>query len=273
METAFSHLETRKHKIGVTPVVRYLDEDDLDAEDEVDDESGGDCDVTRGQVVPLMPIQDQIDLTTFDLHIAQHFGAFKQRYIIGWVAENEREAIKTAASTIMTFDDNPEDVKIGEFAQTSLDGYIKSREASLRHGASLSQTPVHELIGELVNLSAEALAAAEAGKDRKVDERKTLWGESHEQTFWLVGKLSGVTVPDDSQVVWRDTSARSFAATVDALGKLASLLGIPKQELWERVPGATQQDIARWKQAATQGDAFTALSDLLARQAASGAGG
>ena len=198
---------------------------------------------SRGQVAPLMPIQDQIDLTTFGLLVAQHYAAFRQRYIIGWAADDESEAIKTAR-----VDDadgrstrTPTTSSSASSPQTDLNGYIKCREASLRHAASLSQTPAHELIGELVNLSAEALAAAEAGKDRKVDERQTTLGELHEQTFGLIGQLAGIEVPDDAQVVWRDTTARSFAATVDGLGKLAQMLGIPPEELWERVPGVTRR--------------------------------
>lgn len=274
-QRGWEHLETRAYAAstgGVTPIVRFLDEDDLDDEDEpqsnVQVRAGEESTtVTRGQVVPLIPLQDQIDLTTFDLQIAQHYGAFKQRYIIGWAADNEKEAIKSAASTLLTLDEDPESVKLGEFAQSDLDGYIKSREASLRHAATLSQTPVHELIGELVNLSAEALAAAEAGKDRKVGERKTLWGESHEQILGLVGHMTDQEVPADAQVVWRDTTARAFAATIDGLGKVASLLGVPPQELWERVPGVTQQDIERWKAAAEEGDAFSNLAAMLDRQA------
>jgi hypothetical protein len=46
------------------------------------------------------------------------------------------------------------------------------------------------------------------------------------------------------------------------------MLGIPPQELWERVPGATQQDIERWKAAAQEGDSFKMLADLLERQGA-----
>lgn len=246
----WTFLEAREHGMEFCPVVRYLDEDDLDIDDEVDVLNGEDSTPTLGQVFPLMSIQDQIDLTTFGLHVAQHFGAFKQRYIIGWVAESEKQLLKMSADSIVTIDDeNPEKIKVGEWAQTDLDGYIKSREASLRHAATLSQTPVHELIGELVNLSAEALAAAEAGKDRKVDERKTLWGESHEQVLLLVGSLMDVSVPRGAQVVWRDTSARAFAATVDALGKLSQMLGVPEQELWERIPDVTKQDIDRWKTA------------------------
>jgi hypothetical protein len=260
----FALIESRQHGLGVCPVVRFLDEVDLDADDEVDEVD----EVLSGQVAPLMPLQDQVDLTTFGLLVAQHYSAFRQRYAIGWIAESETQLIKAAASQLWTFDENPDELKLGEFEETNLKGYIDSREASLRHAATLSQTPVHELIGELVNLSAEALAAAEAGRERKVDERKTGFGESWEQMFFLAGQLTGEPTPEDAQVVWRDTSARSFSATVDALGKLVQMLNIPPQALWERVPGATQQDIRRWEAMAAQGDSFAFLADMLDRQAA-----
>lgn len=260
--------EPQPHGMGRTPVVRYLDEEDLDREDEPNGEtSRRDDDIVSGQIAPLTALQDQIDLTTFSLQVAQHYGAFRQRYVIGWVAETEREQLKASAAKLWAIDENPEDVKVGEFQESSLAGYIESREASLRHAATLSQTPIHELTGELVNLSAEALAAAEAGHDRKVSERKTLAGESHEQVFDLVGELMDLDVPADSQILWRDTSARAFAATVDGLGKLAMMLGVPPAELWDRIPGVTQQDVDRWKATAAEGSAFDRLSDILDRQA------
>lgn len=271
-DKAWRHIERRDHDLGVVPVVRYVDEDDLDFEDEPSNESIRSSNAryadmpVRGQVAPLVPLQDQIDLATFGLQVAQHFGAFRQRYIIGWVAESEEQLVKASANQIWTFDADPDKVSIGDLNTTDLKGYIESREASLRHAATLSQTPVHELLGQLVNMSAEALAAAEAGKDRKVGERKTLWGEAHEQTLWAAGKYMGAEVPIDAQVVWRDTSARAFAATVDALGKLAQMLGVPPQELWERIPGVTQQDVNRWKSTASTGDAFAKLTDFLGSQ-------
>lgn len=263
--------DVQVHDFDVTPVVRYLDEIDLDADDDVEpqDRADGGLQPMRGQIAPLMALQNQIDMTTFSLQVAQHYGAFRQRWIIGWTADSEEEVLKAAASKVWTFDQSPEGedgMKLGEFEQTDLKGYLDSREASLRHAATLSQTPVHELIGALVNLSAEALAAAEAGHDRKCGERQTNWGESHEQTLWLAGRAMGVNVPDDAQVVWRDTSARAFAATVDGLGKLAQMLGVPPEELWERIPGVTQQDIERWKATAQQGDSFQALTRMLERQ-------
>jgi hypothetical protein len=242
------------HNAGATPVVRYLEIQDPDWDDEPLTEAyvgayAQDRQVI-GQVAPLMTIQDQIDLITFNLLVAQHYAAFRQRFVIGWLAPDEQTRMKMGASTWLTFEDSPDQVKVGDLEATPLDGYLKSRESSFRQGASLSQTPAHELIGELVNLSAEALAAAEAGRDRKVADRQTTIGESHEQTLILAGRMAGIAVPEDAQVVWRDTSARSFAATIDGLGKAATMLGIPADELWERIPGVSQQDVVRWRKRA-----------------------
>lgn len=272
---ALNFVSTDIHGAGVVPVVRYLDEHDLDSDDDVELDQTifwpGMRVPMRGQIAPLMTLQDQIDVTTFGLLVAQWWGAFRQRYVIGWTAKSEQDLFKAGMARIMTFEDPPDEtgeggIKVGEFGQTDLSGYISSREASLIHAATLSQTPVHELVGKLVNLSAEALAAAEQGHERKVDERKTSFGESHEQTLWLVGKYQGEKVELDAEVVWRDTSARSFAATVDGLGKLAQMLNVPAEELWLKIPGVTQQDVARWKAAAVQGDSFDRLAQLLDKQ-------
>lgn len=246
-------ISSTDHNLGVTPVVRFLNEQDLDEDNE-------------GEVEPLMDLQDQVDLTTFSLLVAQHYAAFRQRYIIGWTAPNERELLKAGAAKIMTFEDAPDAIKIGEFEQTQLDGYIKSREESLKQAASISQTPVHELIGSLVNLSAEALVAAEAGQRRKVVERQTSFGESWEMVLELASRLDGKEIDAGAQVRWRDTESRALAATVDALGKMATTLSIPPQELWEKIPGATQADVDRWKETFAKGDAIGALNDLLAKQ-------
>jgi hypothetical protein len=275
LEAEWQYIEEFEHGAEVTPVVRYADKEDLDLDDEVSTLDLQGLQGTRpmiGQLAPLFSIQNQIDAQTFYIQMGSHFGSFRQRYILGWVAEAEKERLKAGASELWTFEDFAKDedgneIKIGEFSQTDISGMIASREASIRHAAALSQTPVHELTGvNQTSVSAESLAAQEAGKDRKVDERQSNSGESHEQTLRLGAYFMGIEVPDDAQVKWRETSARSFAATVDGLGKLTQMLGIPPQELWDRVPGVTRQDAERFKAAAERGNSFTDLTDLLERQ-------
>jgi hypothetical protein len=254
------------------PVVRYVPEEDLDADDEPISATFGQLylnqvNITGGEVAPLMTMQDQADVDTFSLKSAQWYSAFRQRWIKGWTPETRNEKLKMGASQVWAFDDHPDDVAMGEFGQTDLQGFLASREDTLKYAATLSQTPVHELIGELVNLSAEALAAAEAGRDRKVMLNRTSFGESHEQMFQAVGDLMGLDVPEDLESVWRDTSARAFSATVDALGKAATMLQIPPEMLWDRIPGVTRQDVERWRAAAAEGDAIGKLSSILDKQA------
>jgi hypothetical protein len=246
------------HDAGVVPVVRFSDTNDLD-------------DPVTGIVEPLIPLQDQINMTTFGLLVAQHFGAFKQRWIIGWLAESEEQRLKASASTLFTVDDSPADVKIGEWSETELDGYIKSREATLKHLATISQTPAHELIGELVNLSAEALRAAEASKRQAITENQTVMGESHEQELGLASRYMKTEPDPSAEVRWRDTEARALGQLVDALGKAVNLLGIPPQALWDRVAdamGVSNQEVENWKALASQANAFAGLDQMLKDQAA-----
>lgn len=235
----FELVKTEDHNAGITPVVRFLADEDLDEE-------------VIGEVEPHIPLQDQINFTTFGLLVAQHYGAFKQRFIIGWLAETETEKLKAEASRLMMFDDAPDDVEIGQFDQTDLDGYIKSRESTIRFLSTLSQTPVHELLGTIANLSAEALVAARDSTNRFDNEKKTLLGERHEQLLTLGTELMGKKTNPAAWVRWRDMEPRSLAQAADALGKMASTLGIPQEELWERIPGVVQQELERWKLAAAK---------------------
>lgn len=257
-----------EHGLGVCPVVRYLNGDDLD---------GDDC--VRGEVEPLIEMQDQLNSTTFNLLMAQQYAAFRQRWVTGMAPPMDPdtgtpiEPFNAAVNRLWVAEDA--DTKFGEFGQTDLSGYLNSREATIRHMATVSQTPPHHLLGSMINLSAEALAAAESGLQRKIGERKSSFGEAHEQTLRLAALAAGDETgwaDTSAQVVWRDTEARSLAQTVDALGKLVTMLGVPPEELWQLIPGVTQQDVERWKVAAKQKDAMAQLNEIIAGQMHGGAG-
>ncbi|MFW6079064.1 MAG: phage portal protein, partial [Gemmatimonadota bacterium] len=245
----------------VCPVVRYRDTDDLD-------------DPVVGIVEPFIPLQDQINVTTFGLMVAQHYGAFRQRYIIGWLAETEKAALKMGASRVQTFEDP--DVKVGEFAQTDLRGYIESREANLRHLATVSQTAVHELLGQFVNLSAAALEAARASHHAAVGENRIVMGEAHEQALNLAGSMLDrpVTPEPEATVAWRDTRVRSLSEAATAFGQLVRELGVPPRELWHRIPGIAQHEVERWIAAAEEADESDPIARLEAelRRQTDGAG-
>lgn len=252
---------TEEHELGVCPVVRYLNEVDLDEDEAV-----------AGEVEPLIELQDQVNSTTFNLLMAQQYTAFRQRWVTGMApaADSEGrpiEPFRPGVDRLWVAED--ETTKFGEFGATDLTGYLESRKESITEMATISQTPPYYLLGVVANLSAESLAAARDGLDRKIDERKSTFGESHEQTLRLAALAAGdADAWEDTaaQVVWRDTSTRALAQTVDALGKLSQMLQVPPQELWEKIPGVTQTDITRWKATAAQADAFSQLNQMLERQ-------
>lgn len=254
-ELAF--VDQDEHGVGVVPVVRYLCEDNLDGD-------------VEGVVWPHLNLQDQINVTTFVLLVAQHYGAHRQRYILGWLAENANEAKRASAQQLWTFEDRPDDLEVGEFGQTELGGMIESREATARFLATVSQTPVHELLGTIANLSAEALVAARDSHNRALEEYRTMFGESHEQTLELGAILDGGSRQTGAWVRWRDNGSRSLAQTADAFGKLVESLGIPPEAFWDRVAdvlGISQDEVDGWrKMRADSGDSLDNLAAILERQ-------
>lgn len=253
-------IESRVHGVGVCPVVRFCNDLDLDGR-------------ATGEVAPFIPLAARIDQDTFDRLVVQRFGAWVVRYVAG-MSTPETDDEKRAAAVALKVSDflmaEDPDTKFGSLPATPLDGYIKSRDADIRDLAAVTQTPPHHLLGQMANLSAEALAAAEASLSRKVEERKHTFGESWEQALRLAAVVSGGEGGDDyqAQVRWRDMESRSLAQTADALGKLAQMLGVPVEMLWEKVPGWTQTDVERAKALARRGDAqqrLAAVADAAAQ--------
>lgn len=242
-------IEARPHGAGETPVVRFRDRMLLDGEEQF------------GIVEPLLTLQARIDETTFGMMVAQYYAAFKQRYVMGWVPKSEAEHLKSNAASAWYFKEP--DVKVGQFNETDLTRYIESKSSAIRDFSAIAQVPAQNMgVDGISNISPEALAGLEAGKDRHNDEMETSLGESWEQTLRLASFLD-----DDldgasdfgSQVKWKDQTARSFAQTVDGLGKLGTMLHIPDEVLWEKIPGWTQQDVENAKRIRNAAPSDTAL--------------
>lgn len=256
----YAKVKVRKHGLDVCPVVRFLESyDDLD-------------DGPQGIVYPMLPAQRQLNQTTFGLLMAQNYAAFRQRWVTGMAIPqdddgNPAEPWNAAVNRVWQ-SDSP-DTRFGDFAETNLSGYLDSRDKTLLYVSSARQIPPHTLVvGNAVsNISAEALAALEAGHQLDIGDHKTSFGESVEQLLRLAGKAMGDTETwqdTSAQVVWRDTTPRSLAQVADALGKLATQLGIPPEALWERIPGVTDTDIKRWKLLAEDQTAMGDMAALLA---------
>lgn len=239
------------HGLGRPPAVRYLD-------------SFGDLDHgPQGVIWPMLPAQRQLNQTTYQTLMAQQYAVHRQKTVAGLPIDEDEDGnpiqpFNIAVDTILQVEDP--DVKFSEFSQTDISGYLDSRDKTLLYIASVRQIPPHTLVvGNAVsNISAEALAALEAGHQQDIAEHKISFGESAEQMLRLAGLAmdDSATWDDTSaQVRWRDTTPRSLAQVSDALGKMAQMLEVPVEELWEIIPDMTDQTLERWKAAKKKKDA------------------
>lgn len=223
------------HDQSVTPVVRYVSDEDID-------------DPVVGDVEPLFTLQDQTNLITFHLMVAEHYGAHGRKIIISrMVKELEAKLIKASANTMMTVNAEPGDVQFEELSQTSLDGFIESRQAALRMMSAIGQIPAHELLGSLSNLAAAALIESRESTARKVNERQIVVGEAHEQLLGQAGVLLGLDVDPMARVRWKPTIDQRAIQLVDMLAVVAEKLGVPAQALWDHLPFSAA-DIADFRE-------------------------
>lgn len=260
---------------------------------------------TCGVVAPMIPLQNRINQTVFDMLVVQSFASFKVRTISGMAPPVKMKPIDAEGNEVrsperdsglitdwvprLDTNGNPvpeninlnarrvfwaedEDTKFGTLDETPLEGFIEAIKLAFQHMAALSQTPPHHLLGQVANLSADALQAAEDSLLRKVAEFRSSFGESWERVFRIAAQVGEYEGADDysSEVLWRDIQSHSMAQAADALGKLSDQLGIPKRGLWSRVPGVTAQERQHWEELEETDNVDAALAGATRRASAVG---
>lgn len=225
-----------EHGFDHPPVVRFVN--DRDAED-----------LVEGEIEPLIGDQKAINAVNFDRLVVSRYGAFPQKYVIGWAPSGPAELAKASAQTLMAFEDSAQDVKVGAFPQATVEGYNSILEEMLVHVAMKSGIAPFGITGSFANLAADAIAQIAKPYQDKLGTKQDSFGESMELVIRTYAALRGVEVPEDAEVVWDETEARSFAQVVDGIVKLQSA-GAPIEELLEDVPGWTQQRVQRVRSAA-----------------------
>ena len=254
--------EPEVHDAGVCPVVRFANMLDLDGR-------------TPGEVEPFIAIAARINKTAYDRMMVQHFNSWKVRYIAGMAAPDgdeadiQRKKLQLRQDDLLVAED--ENTKFGVLDGTDLGGFIQAHRADVETLAAASQTPTHELTGQMANLSAEALAAARASLNQKVTERQKSAGASHAQALRLAAALAGYdeyATDVTGRVTWQDMEIRSISQAADALGKMVQMLGVPPTATWARIPGVEKSDVQEWVRLAERGDPITQLQMRLAEQSA-----
>lgn len=233
----------------------------------------------RSEIDDVLDVQDRLNKTLLDRMLASEYSSYRQRYVIGMEIkydENNQPVAPFQAAVDRLWQAEDPDVKFGEFAATDLGPYIAAVEADVTTMAAITRTPPHYLLGGMVNISGEALKAAESGLASKARARTRQFGEGWERMM----RLAFAVLDDprskvaDSEVIWRDVETRTEGELVDALTKMATL-GVPKAALWERW-GATPQEISRWQDMAFEealNEAAVNVGELAEEPGSAAAGG
>lgn len=214
--------------------------------------------VPRSVVEPALPVYNRVVDATFTLQMVQRYGAFPQKWMAGGEALDDKVRV-AVDSLIQASGVNGETARFGTFQPADLDQVVKALESHIRHMLAILQVPpTYGPFAAMVNMSAEGIAAAEAGYFRHLGDLRDPLGEGFELALRTAGDMLGAQVPDDAEVSWADVSSRSLGQAADAIQKLSSLpedRRPPIETLLALIPGWTPADAieaARQARAAAQ---------------------
>lgn len=190
--------------------------------------------IGKSDLSDVIALQDAINKLANDMLIASEFQAFRQRVLTGVEIPKDPETgrplasqqIEAAMSRLWAFE--PTDAKVYDLETVELGNYVAAIKELLNHLAAQTRTPPHYLIGQMVNVSGEALAAAESGLVSRVRGKQLSFGRSWKEVIRLaLGTTEKITV------VWKNPERQSLAAIADAVVKLAAPeLGLERRVLW-----------------------------------------
>lgn len=202
---------------------------------------------------PILGLQDAVNkLLSDEMIVAEHAG-YPQRVVLGLEVPEEDKDDETSTlppilggpNRWMSFEGD-EKLRIQELSTADLGTFQKAIEQLVQHIAAISRTPPHYMVGNVVNVSADALRAAQAGNVSVVRRLSRLAGEAHEEAqrlLFLLGGNAAAAANQRAETIWTNPETPSEAVLVDSLVKLKSL-GLPTTMIWERL-GLSPEEIDR----------------------------
>lgn len=235
-----SHGVVDAHGEPVCPVVRYANQIDLQGR-------------TPGEIKPYIRLAERLNKDNADRLLAQHYNSWKVRTATGLelagLSEDEKEAKKLELrQDSMLF--GADGVQFGTLPETDLNNMVAAKQSDVDELAAVSQTPA-TAFGKMVNVGDAGIEESRAGFYAKRNERRKTFGVSHMDLLRLCASAEG-RMDDAANMsltpVWADTDTRTISQAVDAYGKAAQMLNVPKQCLWDKIPGVTKTEADTWRE-------------------------
>jgi hypothetical protein len=203
---------------------------------------------------PAISLNDAANKFFTDMLVASEYQAFRQRVLSGVEVpkypEGHPEAgkpmpipIEMAVSRMLVLEET--DAKAYDLSPGDLSNYVQGIDLAVQHLAAQTQTPPHYLLAKLVNISGEALTAAETGLVSRVRRKHIDFSDPWEEAMRLAFKWrsleDGSPTRDadvrraeamDTETIWRDPETRAPGVISDSLVKKGQI-GVPWQALME----------------------------------------
>ncbi|MCF0087156.1 MULTISPECIES: phage portal protein [unclassified Streptomyces] len=216
----------------------------------------------ESEIASVAPLQDGVNTLWAHLFTGADFAALPQRVVLG-MDKPVKDIVDPETGDIIGEEDVPlgqyskarllwlskEGAQIAQYTAADLDSYLKVIETCVRHIAAQTRTPPQYLLGEMANIAADALEAAESGLVAKAMDKQLHFGADLREVMRLEALAAGDRARAESlamgKVVWRDAQFRSVAQYADALTKYKAI-GVPDEALWRMIPGVEPEQVEEW---------------------------
>lgn len=208
----------------IIPVVRFLTMPDLTGDG-------------MGEFEDVIDIQDRINNTVLDRLMIAKMQAYRQRWVKGVQTEDEdgnEIPLPFVPGVDLLWAVEDENAQFGDFAQSDLGPLLDAVKADVQAIVSLTGLPPHYVAGDIVNASADALAAAESRLVAKVRDRQKQYGEAWEMVLRIAFRYLGTPekISVGAEVKWADPERKSIAQVADAVVKKQTA-GVPWRQRME----------------------------------------
>jgi hypothetical protein len=231
--------EGEPHDLGRLPLVEFARMPDLGEDPEP-------------EFACVMDGQDRLNLGVLNRMAASRYSGFRQKWIKGHKFAKKRDPETGLVTVEQPFVPGPDNIwvsegeqaQFGQLEATDLRPFLEEHASDVRDMLIISQTPAYYYAGDLINISADTIAALDLLHVAKVREHIAAFGEGLEDVMSLAAAQAGVL--DDyteATVRWADPQYLSPAVQADAATKLASI-GYPLDVIAERL-GETPLQVRR----------------------------
>lgn len=221
---------TTEHGLGVNPVA-------LIQSGFTDDDDNPVSPVKIGQEAYVRLVD-----AGFTLQMVQRYGAFPQKWQTGGVIatdENGNALIRPSVDSMLHNKDY--EARFGSFPAADIDKVVTAVDEQFEELTAILQIPPHYMLGKVVNISSDALAASEAGFQRKIDGIRRSMSLGFDHAFKNAAAILGHESDDFAPIGWQDVATRSLGSGADAATKLIAQ-GADPELAFQLVPTWSRAD-------------------------------